>query len=176
MRWLVSGAFWLMGGLLLYPYTQGAFLGPGGTVPPGDPWGSALAPLWSMSLQGVVVLVAGVMFIVCGITIHFWNRDFEATSGVPLRWSKVLQAGFSVNVLVAALLILGLSLAIRDAVPASTVGNLYILSCVAVLVGSFLAFALFWQHRSRWLYGSTLLIHLVEIGSVAAVFVMGIRE
>lgn len=176
MRWMVSGALWVMAGVLLYPFFQGAFIGDQEAIPSGDPWGSALGPLWMLTLEGGAVLFVGAALIVLGVTIHFWNKEFQETSGAFLGWNSVLQAAFSLNVLLAAVLLLALSLAMRDASAAETVGSLYLLGCGAVFVGSFLAFALLWQKRSRLLYGSTLVLHLVEISSVVAVFLMGFGE
>ncbi|MBN1441436.1 MAG: hypothetical protein JXA90_01955 [Planctomycetes bacterium] len=173
MRWIVSLILAATGVVLLYIFAGGAFVSPSASPPQGDPWGSALSPLWDATLKGAALLFCAVLAVVWAGGIVFWGQRLHRSPGDPTGWSPVLQAAFSLNALAAAAVIFGLSMAMMDKAAVTTIGSLYILGLFLGLVGSALAFALLWLRKSRVLFASTLLVHLFEVGSLIAVCVLG---
>ena len=175
MRWIVSTLLLTLGVASLCYLSGGALVRKSASFAVDDGWGSALNPLWNISHIGGLVLNFGVAAIVFGAGVHFWRRDREPARGGARHsngWSPAIQVAFTLNVLVTAVLILCLTLAMRESASLATIGSLYLWVFVTALVGASLAFALIWLKKSRMLYASALTFHLVEVGAIATVFIM----
>ena len=184
MRWLMSGILFGLGAVLLHPFSGGAFIGTAHASPARTPWESALDPFWKLTPLGGAVLFAGVGCVVLAVAVLFGSRGASGRQppagherrkdAAPGAWGRLLQVAFLLNVLLAAVLILAVSIASRRSAPDGTVGHIFLLACLVAGLGSILALTLILVRKRRLVFAATLALHLVEAGSLTAVYLKGL--
>lgn len=178
MNWLVSIVLFALGVVLLFLLASGACVA---SVHGGgfgrEAWEAALEPLWNFDAVGAGALLTAGVAVCLGVAIPVWTiADRERPEPEPTSWPVVLLVAFLVNVFVGAIVLLVLSVAWQNGAPEKVLGHLFALDVLIALVGSYLAFSLWWLEKPRMLYASTFTVHLLELGALATLFVEGARS
>jgi hypothetical protein len=139
--------------------------------------GFALRPFRALNMFSVVLLGSATVAL-------FLSLVLSRTSGLDYHkersWGRILQLALVADVTLVAAVILILFLPTLGwpadfALSTSTMGALYVAGILEAALGSSIILALLAVPKSRGVYLSSVVVHVVEIGLLGAIFYLGTR-
>lgn len=165
-----------VGIVCLYLFATGAVTGISGS--PFLSVERALAPFEHMTpLSGILLGGASAAFLL-SLALTSASRSGKSAFRPAVAWGQAVQAAFLFDVIIVGGVLLFLFLAVLGWYPkeepsASLMGALYLVGAMEAALGTLLAITLFFLRKPIFLFASTVVAHVAEVGLLSVLFFLG---